>query len=197
MVARRTAIGRRRGTHSGHQRLSLAFETNLQAMSMLGLVVGLFLIYNTMMFAVLQRRELLATLRLLGATRREILLEVLAESLGLGILGSLLGLLLGIAIAQFLATQVARTINDVYFVLTVRELYVAPEVLVRGFLLGLGASLLAALMPAVEAAGTRPLWSRSRSRLEETIVDGPLGPPCRVLCCWGWRRSFWNFHTRP
>ncbi|WP_162559988.1 FtsX-like permease family protein [Methylotetracoccus oryzae] len=155
------------GRSQATRRLSAAFETNLQAMSMLGLVVGLFLIYNTMMFAVLQRREVLATLRLLGATRREILLEVLVEAVALGVIGSLIGQVLGIAIADLLTAQVTRTINDVYFTLTVKTLFIAPEVLVRGFVLGLGASLLAALMPALEAAGTQPLSARSRSRLEE------------------------------
>ena len=155
------------GRTQATRRLSLAFETNLQAMSMLGLVVGVFLIYNTMMFAVLQRRELLATLRLLGTTRREILIEVLVEALGLGVWGSLMGLLLGVAIARLLTDQVTRTINDIYFVLTVKQLYIEPTVLVQGFLLGLGASLLAAMMPALEAAGTRPLSARSRSGLEE------------------------------
>jgi len=149
-------------------RLASAFETNLQAMSLLGLVVGLFLIYNTMTFAVLQRREVLAILRLLGATRTEILREIVVESLLLGILGSAIGLLLGTVVADLLLDRVTRTINDVYFVLTARQLDIAPAVLLRGFLLGLGTSFLAALVPAIEAAGTRPLWSRARSRLEES-----------------------------
>jgi putative ABC transport system permease protein len=148
-------------------RLSSAFETNLRAMSLLGLVVGLFLIYNTMTFSVLQRRELIASLRLLGVTRTEILREILGEALMLGMLGSAAGLLLGVGAAEFLVDRVTRTINDVYFVLTVKHLFITPSVLVQGFLLGLLTSIAGAWLPAREAAGTLPLSARSRSQLEE------------------------------
>ena len=43
-----------------------SFEINLNALSLLALVVGMFLIYNTMTFSVVQRRQLLGTLRCLG-----------------------------------------------------------------------------------------------------------------------------------
>lgn len=159
-------------------RLSSAFETNLRAMSLLGLMVGLFLIYNTMSFSVLQRRELLARLRLLGVTRGEILREILAESLVLGVLGGAVGVLLGIGAAEFLIGRVTQTINDVYFALTVKHLIIAPSMPVQGFLLGLLTSLLGALLPASEAASTPPLEGCSRSHLEESS---------RRLAAWAWR----------
>lgn len=147
-------------------RLSSAFETNLQAMSLLGLLVGLFLIYNTMTFAVLQRRELLASMRLLGVTRREILREVLGEALLLGTAGAVLGLLAGSAAAELMIDRVTQTINDVYYVLTVTQLTIDPSVLLRGFVLGVLTALGGAWLPAREAAGTHPLRSHSRSNLE-------------------------------
>ncbi len=48
--------------------LTDAFQLNLTALSLLALVVGMFLIYNTVMFSVVQRRAVIGTLRLLGAT---------------------------------------------------------------------------------------------------------------------------------
>ena len=48
--------------------MTRAFRLNLQALSLLGLLCGAFLIYNTMTFAVVQRRQLMATLRALGTT---------------------------------------------------------------------------------------------------------------------------------
>ena len=56
-----------------------AFQLNLRALSLLALVVGMFLIYNTLTVAVLQRFEMLGTLRCLGASARAIRLAILAE----------------------------------------------------------------------------------------------------------------------
>ena len=71
--------------------MTRAFRLNLQALSLLGLLCGAFLIYNTMTFAVVQRRQLLATLRALGTTRRQVLGLVLGEALLVGLLGVGLG----------------------------------------------------------------------------------------------------------
>ena len=52
--------------------MTKAFELNLSALSLLALIVGMFLIYNTISFSIVQRRAVLGTLRCLGVTRREI-----------------------------------------------------------------------------------------------------------------------------
>src|SRR5690606_36347501 len=57
--------------------MSAAFMTNLTAMSLLALLVGVFLIYNSVSFAVLQRRRLLGILRALGLTRGQVLSLIL------------------------------------------------------------------------------------------------------------------------
>jgi putative ABC transport system permease protein len=61
--------------------LTAAFELNLSALSLLGVVVGMFLIYNTISFSVVQRRFVLGVLRCLGVTRREIFGLVLTEAI--------------------------------------------------------------------------------------------------------------------
>jgi len=149
--------------------MTRAFRTNLTAMSLLALIVGMFLIYNTMTFAVLQRRRLIGTLRAMGVTRREIFGVVLGEAFILGLIGSSAGLLLGIALGQDLVHMVTRTINDLYFVVTVNRLLITPVQLAKGFALGLGVTLLAALVPALEAAGTTPNTALRRSALEQRV----------------------------
>lgn len=144
-----------------------AFRTNLTAMSLLALIVGMFLIYNTMTFAVLQRRRLIGTLRALGVTRREVFSFILGEALVLGLIGTLAGLVLGIALGQGLVHLVTRTINDIYFVVTVNRLLISPVSLAKGLALGIGASLVAAFVPALEAAGTTPHAALRRSALEQ------------------------------
>ena len=143
-----------------------AFHVNLQAMGLLALLVGALLVYNTMTFAVLRRRPVLGTLRLLGVTRAELFGRVLAESLLLGLVGSLLGLALGVAVGSGLVRLVTRTINDLYFVLTVTTFQVSPALLAKGLLLGLASTALAAAGPAIEAASVQPQAARRRSTLE-------------------------------
>jgi len=68
-----------------------AFEVNLQALSLLALVVGVFLIYNTVMFSVVQRRMVIGIMRSLGTTRRQIFALVIGEAFLLGLIGTLFG----------------------------------------------------------------------------------------------------------
>src|SRR5215475_16071493 len=106
------------------EQMTAAFELNLTALSLLALVVGMFLIYNTITFSVVQRRGLIGTLRCLGVTRGQIFALVLAEALIVGLVGALLGLALGVALGRGLVALVTRTINDLYFAVSVREVAV-------------------------------------------------------------------------
>lgn len=144
-----------------------AFDLNLTALSLLALVFGMFLIYNAMTFSVVQRRELLGSLRALGVTRREVLRRVLAEAAWIGAAGSAAGVVLGVLLGRGLVRMVTRTINDLYFAVSVEQLSVPPSVLVKGALLGLGATIIAALPPALEAADAPPRVARTRSAVED------------------------------
>ena len=153
-----------RNSHSIN--LTRAFHTNLTAMSLLALLVGGFLIYNSMTFTLLQRRPLLGTLRSLGVTRREIFLLVISEALIFGLIATVAGLLLGLLLGQVLVQLVTRTIDDLYYVLQVREFFISPASLLKGLLLGLLTTLLAALLPAIEATRTQPVNVQKRSSIE-------------------------------
>ena len=149
------------------QEMTSAFQVNLTALSLLALVVGLFLIYNTMTFSVIQRRPFFGTLRCLGVTRREVFILVVVEALLVGIIGSALGVLLGIVLGQAALKLVTQTINDLFFVLTVRGVDIPPASLVKGVVIGIGATVLAAAFPAWEAASVEPRAALSRSGLEK------------------------------
>jgi putative ABC transport system permease protein len=143
-----------------------AFQWNLTALSLLALVVGMFLIYQTMTFSVVQRRPLIGALRALGVTRGEIFALVMTEAALIGVVGTAAGLALGFTLARGLLGLVTRTINDLYFVLSVRDVTLDPLVLAKGVLLGVGATLAAALAPALEATGAPPRVVMSRGALE-------------------------------
>lgn len=151
------------------EQMTRAFELNLAALSLLALVVGMFLIYNTMTFAVVQRRPLVGRLRALGVTRQEIFRLVLGEALAIGVVGTLLGVLLGVLLGQGLVRLVTQTINDLYYVLTVRELHIDPFTLGKGVALGLGATLIATWAPAREATRAPASTVLQRSQAETNI----------------------------
>jgi putative ABC transport system permease protein len=146
--------------------MTAAFTANLRAMSLLALLVGLFLIYSAVSFAVVQRRRTLGVLRALGATRRQVLSVVLIEASVLGIVGGLLGLAAGVAMGRGLIMLVARTINDLYFVVTVNAVSLEPRQIIEALAAGLGAALVAAAVPAAEAAYSAPQLGMRRSALE-------------------------------
>lgn len=146
--------------------MTAAFRTNLTAMGLLALVVAMFLIYNSITFLVLQRRRMLGTLRALGVTGAETFRWVMSEALLLGAAGTLLGLACGIFLGEGLLRLVTRTINDHYFVLTVTDYLLTPAPLLKGAVMGLLATAVAALVPAWEAARMSPLAVLQRSQLE-------------------------------
>ena len=143
-----------------------AFTTNLKAMSLLALLVGTFLIYGAVSFAVLQRRAIMAVLRALGATRGQVLGLVLGEAAVLGLVGAVFGVLLGLAIGRSLVGLVSQTINDLYFVVAVREVTVPAGSLFTALGGGVLTALVAALLPALEVAASTPQLGLSRSVLE-------------------------------
>jgi putative ABC transport system permease protein len=151
------------------EEMTRAFRLNLTALSLLALVCGVFLIYNTMTFSVVQRRTLIGTLRALGVTRGQIFSLVLGEAAVVGVLGTALGLGAGVLLGRGLVRLVTQTINDLYFVLTVRELSVPALTLLEGAALGIGATLLAAAAPAWEATQAPPRAVLTRSILESQL----------------------------
>jgi len=146
-----------------------AFQINLQAMSLMAVLVGGFLIFNTLTFSILQRRKLIGIMRGIGVTRTQIFGQIIIESLLLGLIGSVIGILLGIAIGSGLIKLVLRTINDLYFVVNVSSLTISPLSLIKAFSIGILVSVVAALSPAWEAAGTSPVTAQHRSALEKHI----------------------------
>jgi putative ABC transport system permease protein len=162
------------------EQMTAAFRVNLTALSLLALVVGMFLIYNTMTFSVVQRRPMFGTLRCLGATRGEVFGLVLGEALIIGLLGSALGIVAGTIMGQSAVRMVTQTINDLFFVVTVRGVQIETTSLVKGGVLGVLATLLSAAPPAWEAASVAPRAALSRSGLEQkarraVLLAGGLG----------------------
>jgi len=147
--------------------MSDAFMTNLTAMSLLAMLVGIFLIYNSVAFAVLQRRDLIGVLRALGVTRSQIFRVILTEATLIGIVGATLGVFAGVWLGERLLVLVARTISDHYFAVNVTGLAIGMTSVAKGMIAGLGATLVAATIPAMEASSYQPRLALTRSALEQ------------------------------
>jgi len=151
--------------------MTRAFEFNLQALSMLALLVGMFLIYNTMTFSVVQRRQLIGRLRALGTTKQEILTNILKEAALIGLIGTVIGIVSGYFLAQVLLKLVTQSINDLYFVLSVQELSIGVYPLAKATILGIGATLIASFWPAREASEAEVSTVLKRSSNESKIME--------------------------
>jgi putative ABC transport system permease protein len=147
--------------------MSDAFMTNLMAMSLLALLVGVFLIYNSVAFAVLQRRDLIGVLRALGVTRLETYRLILIEAALIGVVGAVIGVLAGVWLGGKLLVLVARTVSDHYFAVHVTAVGISSFSVIKGLLAGIGATLVAAAVPAMEASSYQPRLAMTRSVIEQ------------------------------
>ena len=133
------------------------FELNLSAMSLVSLVVGMFLIYNTVSASVARRRREIGILRSLGVTRNEVHALFLAEAVSLGLIGVLLGLVGGTLLARFLSGAVAETISSLYVLVHVKQVVLEPWSFVLAGSIGLGSVIVSAWLPARAAAKMEPV----------------------------------------
>ncbi len=160
--------------------LTSAFQLNLTALSLLALVVGIFLIFNTMTFSVIQRRELIGVLRSLGFYRREIFFMIIFEAAIIAVIGTTLGILTGIFLGKQTVGLILQTINDLYYVITVKSVSLPIISIVKGAILGLFATIIAAIPPAYAATRVTPRISSLRSNLE---VDYENYNQKIIFCC--------------
>ncbi|MBI3183623.1 MAG: FtsX-like permease family protein [Myxococcales bacterium] len=139
-----------------------SFQMGLNLGSGVALLVGVFLVYNTVAIGVVQRRREIGTLRALGASRLRIRSLFTLEAVVLGGLGTAIGIPLGGAIARSAIARVSDTISNLYVQVNAHQAEVGPQELFAGILLGLGGSVFAALRPAVVASSVQPVEALRR-----------------------------------
>ncbi|MFN8040882.1 MAG: ABC transporter permease [Acidimicrobiales bacterium] len=140
--------------------------TVLTAFAAVAVGVAAFGIANTFSMLVAQRTREWALLRALGAGRRQILGATLAEALAVGVLASVVGVAGGIVIAIGLKAAFAGMGMDV----PATGLVVAPSVAVVGLVVGIGVTMLAAVLPARRAARVTPMEALRESAVEPTGI---------------------------
>jgi putative ABC transport system permease protein len=141
------------------------------------LFVGAFVIFNTISITVAQRMRELATLRTIGASRRQVLWSVLAEALIIGLLASVVGLFLGFGLAVGLDKLMASIGIDLPKSSTV----FGTRTIVVSLLVGTVITLLSALRPAVRATRVPPIAAVREGAELPPGRFAFLGPPLKAL----------------
>jgi putative ABC transport system permease protein len=125
----------------------------LLAFAGVALFVGAVVIFNTISITVAQRTREFATLRTIGASRRQVLGSVVLESLIIGLVASLIGLLLGLLLAE----GIQSLFRLLEFELPTAERVFALRTVVVALIVGVGITLVAGLFPAIRATRVPPI----------------------------------------
>ena len=142
------------------------FKDFLLAFGGVALFVGSFVIANTLSITIAQRTRELATLRTLGATRRQVLRSVMLEAFVIGLLASVVGLFVGLALAKGLNSLLVSFGIDLPQASTV----FATRTIIVSLLVGILITLAAALRPALRSTRVPPIAA---------VREGAVLPPTR------------------
>jgi putative ABC transport system permease protein len=143
-----------------------SFRYNLQFVSLIAILVGIFLLYNTIFISVVKRRTEIGALRGLGMSRKTVLLLFAAQGIVLGVVGSILGVVFGQVAAYFSVAAVQKTITTMYGAISISDYLVSPRDILLAIGLGFVVSLLASAVPAYEASRVRPTESAKEGTFE-------------------------------
>ena len=180
------------------EKMLRAFRVNLFALAGVALLVGMFLVYNTVLISILRRRKDVGVLKTLGTSASQIFGAFILEGLVFGAIGSLAGIALGRGLAWLILRLIGRTINALYVSSTPEAIVLTPGIIAAGVAVGTILSLLSAIQPSIEAARLRPnLLLRStpagRWRSSRRAAGAPfLALACFVIAALLSRLPAWN-----
>ncbi len=137
------------------------FSVFLLIFAAIALLVGAFIIANTFSILVAQRTRELALLRAIGASRRQVLMSVVAEAFVVGVLASAVGLGLGFLIATGLQKLLMGNSG------LAGSATLSTRTVLLSFLIGIGITVLSALLPARRAARVAPVTAMREAAVED------------------------------
>lgn len=154
--------------------MSAAFEVNLKALSLLALLVGVFVVFQTLSFLAVQRRRLIGLLRAIGVRRGELSRLLLGEALLVGLVAGGIGITLGIALGSSLLPGLARSYGELFYRVDAGGLAIAAPTLLKALALALGGALLAVLLPLRDALAVTPLDALARPSAGQAQPDARM-----------------------
>src|SRR6267378_5441273 len=149
-----------------NRRMLAAFRWNLRLLSYVSLVVGAFLIYNTISVSVVWRRPEIGIVRALGASRRTILSAFVGEAACFGIAGALIGLPLGRFMATGAVKLMAATVESLYVSSRPGPVELSFTSVLLALAIGVGVAVASSYSSAREASQVSPVEAMARGRRE-------------------------------
>jgi putative ABC transport system permease protein len=149
-----------------NRRMLAAFRWNLNLLSYIALVVGAFLIYNTISVSVVRRRAEIGIVRALGASRGSVLSAFVGEAACFGFLGALIGLPLGRVMANGAVNLMGATVEALYVTSRPGSIALTPYSVLLAMLIGIGVAVASAYSPAREASFVSPVDAMAHGRRE-------------------------------
>jgi putative ABC transport system permease protein len=164
------------------------FNTFMLVFALIALFVAAFIIYNTFSILVAQRTREMALLRALGARKRQLLGSVLIEAFVVGLVASALGVLAGIGVASLLK----QMLNALGFGIPAGGIAFEPSTAYYGILVGVGVTMISAVMPARRASRIAPMAAIRQAEVGQAgdasrrYIIGGVGLAVGVgLLAWG------------
>src|SRR6267378_4242768 len=152
-----------------NRRMLAAFRWNLRLLSYISLVVGAFLIYNTISVSVVRRRPEIGIVRGLGASRGVILSAFIGEATCFGLAGALLGLPLGRFMATGAVRLMAATVESLYVSSRPGTIELSAASVLLALAVGVGVAVASSYSPAREASQVYPVEAMPRGRREYDV----------------------------
>jgi len=161
--------------------MSRAYRINLNMLALVALFTGSFLVFSTQALSIMRRRSQFAFLRVLGYTRRQLLLQILAEGLVLGTIGSLLGIILGYGCAVVAINLLGGNLGGNFFPGIQPSIFFSlPDVLLF-FIIGLSVTVVGAILPAKELASANQA-SALKSGSEDGVMNRARRSRAALIC---------------
>lgn len=152
-----------------NRKLLRSFRWNLRVLSYIALIVGAFLVYNTVSVSVVRRRPMIGVARSLGMSSRMVRVGFVSEGLAFGVTGAALGLVLGKALALGAVELIGQTVQSLYVSSAPSEIAIRPWTVLAALCSGVGVSVASAWWPASEAAAVPPTDAMARARLDYKV----------------------------
>jgi putative ABC transport system permease protein len=152
-----------------NRRMLAAFRWNLRLLSYISLMVGAFLIYNTISVSVVRRRPDIGIVRALGASRSLILSAFVGEAACSGLAGALLGLPLGRFMATGAVHLMSATVESLYVSSRPGSIELNTASVLLALAIGVGVAVASAYSPAREASQVSPVEAMARGRREYDV----------------------------
>jgi putative ABC transport system permease protein len=153
------------------QSIVASFNYNLKFISFVAVLVGIFLLYNTIFITVVKKRTEIGILRSIGTGKNTILFLFTTQGMILGVLGSIFGIFLGQVLAYFSVIAVEKTLSTVYSAVSISSYIISVNDVLSALALGVLISFLASVIPAYEATKIRPAETSREGSFERRYQD--------------------------